>query len=108
MGANICGNYMGEEGENNYVSASCLVQPPMRQWLACEKLERSLFGFYSFMLSASLKTKVKANLGVIKDHYMSTLGLDIEKESELVKKVSDFDDRITSKIFGYTSRHDYY
>jgi len=55
LGANILGNYLGEEGKSNSrilknLKAACCIQPPFKMWECGKNIKIRLFGIYNKVL----------------------------------------------------------
>eukprot|EP00347_Sterkiella_histriomuscorum_P010337 403376694 len=128
MGANIVANYLGEEAEiqeqsqmnfgmNSFqpkqkydlkVSGACCVQPPMRMWETGSSIQKSFFGMYDKVIGANLKKKVSQYADILHNEYFTNHKVDFKESLKVIRTVSDYDHHVTSKVFGYETRENYY
>ena len=107
LGSNILGNYLGEEGEDSLLSGAVCIGSPFKTYEASTTSENALFGGISWYLAYKAKNILHKHKEMFpqfeKEHQ-----IDIPELIKTIKGFRDFDDKITSKVFGYTGAVDYY
>eukprot|EP00347_Sterkiella_histriomuscorum_P023246 403335394 len=106
MGANIVANYLGEDSSKCSMTAAVCIQPPMKIWIFSDNIQHQLYGLYDKAIAANLKMKFRHFSPALKQRYQDEFQIDLDKEIENVKSSIDLD-KVTAKVFGYTSCSDY-
>lgn len=110
MGANILANALGEEGDNCFFDAACVVQAPMKLWLNCDPIRNNCFGFYNHYLGQCLVDLYSRQRPMLKEMYKEKLKIDLDDEFANTKgqTIMWFDDKMLPPQFGFKDRTDYY
>ena len=94
---------------------ACIIQSPMRMWLAYACFSTSAFGLYNKVLAQSMSEILLRHEAVMKDRVKSVCGVDIKKTIEIWQSdpnrhmtMRNLDDTFTHKLFGYESTDDYW
>lgn len=61
MGAGMIGNLLGNEGENCFLEAACLVNPPMKLLICEQSIRNSAYGAYNTALGKNLEQNLLNN-----------------------------------------------
>ncbi|CAI2372181.1 unnamed protein product [Moneuplotes crassus] len=107
LGSNILGNYIGEEGENCILSGAALVCCPFKTDEASKKVESSNFGLISRWLARCCKKTIQKHEEMY-PLFLQEHNIELSSILKEIKKLRDFDDKITAKQFGYSCVMDYY
>eukprot|EP00349_Pseudokeronopsis_sp_Brazil_P007538 CAMPEP_0202966236 /NCGR_PEP_ID=MMETSP1396-20130829/10565_1 /ASSEMBLY_ACC=CAM_ASM_000872 /TAXON_ID= /ORGANISM="Pseudokeronopsis sp., Strain Brazil" /LENGTH=118 /DNA_ID=CAMNT_0049689859 /DNA_START=241 /DNA_END=593 /DNA_ORIENTATION=- len=67
-----------------------------------------MFGLYNKVLCKFLKNKFSDKVSIIHEHYYRTKGIDVESLFRDVDTLVEWDDRLTSRMFGFDGGDDYY
>ncbi|KAF8315699.1 AB-hydrolase YheT [Clavulina sp. PMI_390] len=109
MGASTLAVYLGQQGGDSPIKAAIAVSNPWNWVEAADWIENgSFFNRYVYgpVLADALKTIYMRNL-----HAFPSVDWDIntaEVEARKYFTIRWYDDRVTSKIFGFRDAHDYY
>ncbi|PIA13362.1 AB-hydrolase YheT [Coemansia reversa NRRL 1564] len=107
MGANILTRYMGEEGDHSKLSAAIVISCPFDMLIAGRALSTPGFlndRLFQPSLMATLRRVLERNIDMIKT---SKVGYNIDAVLK-AKRVSDVDDHITAKAYGFSNCWEYY
>ncbi|KAJ1915019.1 hypothetical protein IWQ60_008591 [Tieghemiomyces parasiticus] len=104
LGANIIVKYAGEEGDRCVLRGLVSVGNPFNMLLASEKVSEGILG------SLVYKRVMRNNMvHAFMRHKHVFLGSDLDVDQVAKSKtMSDFDDLVTCRVFGYESPRDYY
>lgn len=108
MGAGIVANYLADFGGNNLVDAACCVQPPMKYWMTMKNIDKSLFGFYNWLLVNTIYIKMTKYIGMLEGPYMERYGINLRAASARSSTIRLMDVHINSITCGYTDSEEYY
>ncbi len=106
LGASILANYLGQEGDNSLIKAAAVLADPWDLNISSTVLHQSLIGrVYSSVMTKSLIKLVTLHLDVFEKDPNISEGL---AKLNTFKYLDDFDDLLTSKMFGFNSAGAYY
>jgi uncharacterized protein len=110
MGANIMTNLLGETGENCFLTASFIIQNPMQIWETDIPMRDSLWGIYDTGMGTNMFNVYYKHNYILKNHFKKQYDLDLEEFKKTFNKPSllRFDHEISSKLYGYKDKEDYY
>jgi len=102
LGGVILTNYLAKKGENTKLRAGMTVSSPWNMFESCKSLEQPINSVvFNAYLCANLKQLLIRHEHLFKDR----CDLPYVYKSRTIR---DFDERFTSKLFGYESTDDYY
>ncbi|KAJ2076939.1 hypothetical protein H4R24_005421 [Coemansia sp. RSA 988] len=107
MGANILTRYMGEKGDQSKIAAAIVISCPFDMLITGRALSTPGFlndKLFQPSLMATLRRVLERNIDMIKT---SEVGYDIDAVLK-AKRVSDVDDLITAKAYGFSDCWEYY
>ncbi|KAJ2809542.1 hypothetical protein H4R20_000044 [Coemansia guatemalensis] len=107
MGANILTRYMGEKGDQSKIAAATVISCPFDMLITGRALSTPGFlndRLFQPSLMATLRRVLERNIDMIKT---SEVGYDIDAVLK-AKRVSDVDDLITAKAYGFSDCWEYY
>ena len=112
MGANIMTNLLGEAGDSCFLTASYIIQCPMKIWETDLPMRDSLWGMYDKSMGSNMFNVYYNHNDVLKKHLKEKHNIDLTefKNSKDFNKPSllHFDDIVSSKLYGYKDKADYY
>ncbi|CDW88437.1 ymr210w-like protein [Stylonychia lemnae] len=108
MGAGLVANYIGEENDKCFIRAACCIQPPMKMWITGQAIANNFYGAYDKAIGSNLVRKIQKHADMIHDNYHQNFGVDLKKHLQEINTVTAYDHHITSKVFGYGTRDNYY
>lgn len=117
MGANILGNVLGhlgadERAHNLRIDGACVIQAPIRMWIGCKPLFESMGGFYNRRFGANIKALMLRHAEALNPACLEKLNKTVpqlfEQWTERQTTVMAIDEAITSKLYGFGNREDYY
>ncbi|KAJ1921333.1 hypothetical protein H4219_000649 [Mycoemilia scoparia] len=107
LGSNVLVKYVGQEGENCLLSGAISVCNPFDFVKAAENMEKPTWAnrnLYQPNLTGALQRMYFRHKDSIDG---SKFGI-VEEEIKNAKKISEYDDALTAKVFGFESCWDYY
>jgi predicted alpha/beta-fold hydrolase len=107
LGSNVLTNYLGIEGHNSKLSGAVVVSCPFHSLEASHYSEKSCFGMISRWLAYSSKIALRKHDKIF-PQFKIVHDMDVEQIIKNITKFKDFDDKITARMFGYSSAMDYY
>lgn len=103
LGGNMLACLMGDQGDDCLLDAGVIVSAPLMLEPCSSKLERGLSRFYQHYLLSKLKKSVRRK---IKAHpQLLSVTANCLKN---IKKLRQFDDLITAKLYNFANSTDYY
>ncbi len=107
LGSCILGNYVISKGSKCGLKGMSLVSVPYEAYTLSKIMDRQLFNIYHWGLGFSLVQQMKEHKNELKS-LESMLGLSIEACTRKIKTLRDFDNVVTSKVYGYKTTDSYY
>lgn len=116
MGANILSILLGHISDGNQsgikFDGACIIQAPMRLWIALQGLHNSLFGLYNLSMGHKLKKLLLTHEEEMNQEVKKISGQSIRQMFDrwpLFKTtMKQVDEEITSKLFNYADSEDCY
>mmetsp|Transcript_12618 Transcript_12618/g.19630 ORF Transcript_12618/g.19630 Transcript_12618/m.19630 type:complete len:136 (+) Transcript_12618:625-1032(+) len=109
LGAGILGNVLGNQGEDSFLEAACVVQAPIKKWECVPTIQKACCGLFNYAMGRSLNQLLLKHEPELRDHFLEELSIDIKKTlSSFRPSILGFDERITAPAFGFEDATDYY
>ena len=77
-------------------------------WVTGQSVQNSFYGIYNKAIGRNLLKKVGAFSDILHDHYSNEHGVNFKDVLSKIKTVTEYDENVTSKVFGYKTRDNYY
>ena len=109
MGSNLLVKYMAERGDRCEFKAAMSICNPFNFVICNERIERKLFGAYSYAMTTNLKRKLyehQHSLASFLEHHHD--GDDIQTVCDKINTMEDYDVHVTCKMFGFDDPTHYY
>lgn len=103
LGGNMLACLMGEQGERCQIDAGVIVSAPLMLEPCSSKLEKGFSRFYQRYFLTRLKRSLRRKLKA----YPNLFPITANKLGK-IRKLREFDDLITAKIYNFTDATDYY
>jgi len=110
LGANRMTNLLGELGETDLIDAACILSALHKLWIATEAAKTACDGFYDKALGQNVAALYMKHEHVLKDRYKEDFDIDLKEILESMEpiRLTEIDEKITSKIYGYDGMYDYH
>lgn len=103
LGGNMLACLMGQQGETCQLDAGVIVSAPLMLEPCSDKLEQGFSRFYQYYLLKQLKKNIGRKIRV-NPELLSVTAAELKK----MRKLREFDDKVTSEIYNFTDALDYY
>ncbi|KEY58680.1 hydrolase [Serratia sp. DD3] len=103
LGGNMLAYYLAQQGDSSLLQAAVVISAPLMLEPCAIRMEQGFSRVYQHYLLDQLKQNATRKLL----HYPGTLPLNLAQLSKL-RRIREFDEVITSRIYGFTNAIDYY
>lgn len=107
LGSHVITRYLGEEKEKAVLKGAFIIHPAVKMKVIVENLKVATFGLYNVFLSNAMRKRYGPFVKYLQEPFYKEYGIDFEKELMNCKTLTDYEDKVTTRIFGFNTFDDY-